>query len=230
MVLPTVTRPSTVPERPSAAQLYWLGYVSASGRVYAQRSTPALVLDIDLRDLEHVNRIGEDFGDSRIHCELCPSSLNGLQGYIRNREFGKFLVQWGVPGAGENGASVAVGLIPSSLLPHFVRGYIEGGHETPPFGGKMTPTILASIRTVALMGSEEFLARLSEALQRYAGVPAGTMTRRNRRCLLTYRGPHARRLMQYAYGDPSPSMPRAAGLLRSTQRRGALRPRDRVPV
>lgn len=203
--------------------MYWLGYVSASGRVYAQRATPALVLDIDPRDLEHVNRLGEDFGDGRIHCELCPSSLNGLQGYIRDREFGKFLVQWGVPGAADD-VSVAVDLIPSSLLPHFVRGYIEGGHETPPFGGKMTPTVLGSVRTVALMGSEEFLTRLSEALKRHAGVPAGTMTRRNGRGLLTYRGLHARRLMHYAYGDPSPSMPRAARLMRSSQRRVAVAP------
>jgi len=213
--------PSTFPDRPSAAQLYWLGYISASGRVYAQRSVPALVLDIDPRDLEHVHRIGEEFVDCRLHWELCRSNMNGLQGYIRDREFGKFLVQWGAPGSGEEDGSVSLTLIPSSLLPHFVRGYLEGGHQTPPFGGRVTPTILASVRTLALMGSEGFLSRLSDALCRYAGLPAGTMTRRPKgRYLLTYRGPHARRLIHYAYRNPSPSMPRAARLLHSLQKRG----------
>lgn len=211
---------STFLERPSAAQLYWLGYISASGRVYAQRSVPALVLDIDPRDLDHVHRIGEEFLDCRLHWELCRSNLNGLQGYIRDREFGKFLVQWGAPGAGEEDGSASIALIPSSLLPHFVRGYLEGGHQTPPFGGRVTPTILASVRTLALIGTEGFLFRLSDALSRYADLPAGTMTRLPKgRYMLTYRGARARRLIHYAYRNPSPSMPRAARLLNSLQKR-----------
>ncbi|HET6780924.1 MAG TPA: hypothetical protein VFH67_02390 [bacterium] len=215
--------PPTVPDRPTAAQLYWLGYISASGRVYAQRSVPALVVDIDPRDLEHVHRIGEEFTDYRLHWELCRSNLNGLQGYIRDREFGKFLAQWGAPGAGEEDGWVSLALIPSSLLPHFVRGYLEGGHQTPPFGGSITPTILTSIRILSLMGPEGFLSQLSDALGRHAGLPAGIMTRRPKgRHMLTYRGTHARRLIHYAYRDPSPSMPRAARLLHSFQKRAKV--------
>lgn len=220
MYLPQVPS-SNGPVQPNGAQLYWLGYIAAAGRLYAQRSTPTLVLDIDPRDIDHVRHLGDEFGEGRIHCELCRSNLNGLQAYIRDREFGKFLLQWGAPGAGVEDGSVPVGSIPSSLLSHFVRGYLEGGHQTPPFGGRITPSLLASVRTVGLIGPEEFLARLSAALRRHAGVRAGPMTRRrNGRRLLTYRGHHARRLIHYAYRHPSPSMPRAARLLRSLQRRG----------
>lgn len=210
-------------EQYSAAQLYWLGYIAAAGRLYSQGPGPTLVLDVDPRDVEHVRQMVEDLGPGRLSCELCRSNQNGLQAYFRDREFGKFLVQWGIPSTSADG-SVPVAFIPGSLLPHFVRGYLEGGHHTPPFGGRMTPSMLASVRRVGLIGPEVFLSRLSTALRRHAGVRAGTMTRRrDGRRLLTYRSHHARRLIEYAYRHPSPSLPRAAKLLRSVQSRAGLK-------
>lgn len=217
----------------STNQIYWLGYIAACGRLYQQGPSPTLVLNVDPRDVTHIHTLTEDLCAGRPTCEFCQSSQNGLQAYIRDRELGQLLAQWGVPGTDPTEGSVPISFIPGSLLSHFVRGYLEGGHLAPPLGQKVSPASLASVRTVALAGPQEFVTTMSAALRRHLGIGAGTTTRRRDGLhTLTYRGRTARRIVQFAYKNATRWLPRATKLLhamhsRPDQRNGSHIPRPR---
>jgi len=208
------------PQLRSATQIYWLGYIAASGQLYQQGPVPTLVLDVDRRDIPHVQTLVEDLCTGRPSCEFCESSQNGLQAYIRDRELGHLLTQWGVPGADPIEGSVPISLIPGSLLSHFLRGYLEGGHETPPFGRKVSPASLAAVRTIAFIGPEDFVTSLNEALRKHVGVSSGTTSaRRDGLRTLVFRGRAAKQIVQFAYRNINRSLPRAAKLVQSIQPR-----------
>lgn len=196
-----------------ATQLYWVGYIAAAGRLFLQGSVPTLVLAVDRRDADHVTTLIEDLCSGHPTCEWCESNHDGLQAYIRDRDLAQMLAEWGTPGADPTEGSVPVALIPGSLLPHFVRGYLEGGRGNPPFGLQRIPSSLAAVRVVALEGPEEFLAGLRTALTKHAGVGAGVIRRRRGGLsVLTYRGTAAKRIVQFAYHNAERSIPRTASL------------------
>ncbi|MDQ7819029.1 MAG: hypothetical protein QN173_03725 [Armatimonadota bacterium] len=180
-------------------QAYWVGYIAAAGRLFPQGPAPTLVLTVDPRDTAHVAALVEDLCAGHPTCEWCRSSRDGLQAYIRDRDLGRMLADWGVPEDPAAG-SVPVGLIPAGLLDHFVRGYLEGGGR-----------LRAGRRPVAsLAGPGRFVAELRRALDRHAGVDGGVVrARADGTWELTYAGPAARRLLQFAYQDPVRSLPRA---------------------
>jgi len=199
-----------------ATQLYWLGFIAAAGRLFLQGAAPTLVLAVDRRDVDHVQTLVEDLCAGHPTCEWCESNQDGLQAYIRDRELAQMLAEWGAPGADPSEGSVPVALIPPSLLPHFVRGYLEGGHRTPPFGRRTIPSSPAAIRIVAMEGPSEFLTGMNAALTRHAGITGGLLRpRRNGLGLLTYRGRAAKLVVQYAYRDAGRSLRRAAPLTKS---------------
>ncbi len=198
-----------------ATQLYWLGYIAAAGRLFLQGAAPTLVLAVDRRDASHVQTLIEDLCAGHPTCEWCESNHDGLQAYIRDRELAQMLAEWGAPGADPSEGSVPVTLIPTVLLPHFVRGYLEGGTRTPPFGRRHVPASPTAVRIVALEGQSAFLTGLNAALAKHAGISGGVVRpKRNGMGLLTYRGRAAKQLAQFAYRDVGRSLPRAAPLHR----------------
>ncbi|TMI73798.1 MAG: hypothetical protein E6H05_09040 [Bacillati bacterium ANGP1] len=196
-----------------ATQLYWVGYIAAAGRLFLQGSVPTLVLTVDRRDTDHVTTMIDDLCTGHPTCEWCESSRDGLQAYVRDRELAQMLAEWGAPGADPSEGSVPVALIPSSLLSHFVRGYLEGGRGMPPFGRRHVPLSHSAVRHIALEGPKEFLAGLNAALSKHAGTSAGDIrARRNGLAILTYRGRAAARIVQFAYRGAERSLPRTASL------------------
>lgn len=208
------------PQLRSATQMYWLGYIAASGTLFQQGPLPTLVLDVDRRDIAHVHTLIEDLCVGRPSCEFCESSQNGLQAYVRDRELGHLLTQWGVPGVDPVEGSVPISLIPGTLFPHFLRGFMEGGHFTPPFGLKVSPASLGTVRTVAFVGPQEFVTALREALRKHLGIGASagkTTARRDKLYAIAYRGAAAKQIVQFAYRNVNRSLPRAAKLMQSIQ-------------
>lgn len=205
-----------------ATQLYWVGYIAAAGHLFLQGSVPTVVLAVDRRDTAHVLTMIEDLCTGHPTCEWCESSRDGLQAYIRDRELAQMLAEWGAPGADPAEGSVPVALIPPSLLPHFVRGYLEGGRGMPPFGRRQVPTSHAAVRHIALKGPAEFLTGLNAAISKHAGVGAGVIQRRrDGLAILTYRSRTAARIVQFAYRDAARSLPRTASLRQGENSVGA---------
>ena len=201
-------------EQGDAILVYWVGFIAACGSVF-DGPNPTLVLDIDTGDLPHVHNLVEDLCEGRPGLESCQSSTRGLQVYIRDRNLGRIMVRWGIPGADRATEAVPVDFIPRALMPHFIRGYIEGGRETPPFGGGRVPGSLKTVRRVVLAGPHAFLTVLRAALppdlRRSGTLPA----RPTGPARLTYDGDSAGDLLRYAYRDATRSLPRAAALQRA---------------
>jgi len=190
-----------------AALLYWVGYVAACGAVY-DGAMPTLVLNVDERDIEHVEALLTDLCEGRPGCEYCQSSTRGLQAYIRDRDLGRLLLRWGIPGD-DRSTSVPISFVPSSLLPHFVRGYLEGARGTPPFGTRSTPSSTGSVGKVVFEGPASFLEALRKVLRPHAEGTGTLLVRRNGEGVLTYTGRSALRVLRFAYRDPARSLPRA---------------------
>jgi len=197
-----------------AALVYWVGYAAACGALY-DGPVPTLVLDVDPRDRAHVDTLLDDLCDGRPACEYCSSSTRGLQAYIRDRDLGRLLVRWGIPGVDRSAGSVPVALIPAPLLSHFVRGYLEGGRRRPPFGLQVTPRSLVEVRKIVLAGPPAFLEALRKALRGHVQSAGTLQAGRRGAASLTYRGAAARRLLRFAYRGAARSLPRAERLRRS---------------
>lgn len=191
-----------------ALLLYWLGYIAAAGSVY-DGSIPTVVIDIDSRDRGHVEMISQDLRGGRSGYEFCQSTTRGLQVYIRDAELGRLFVRWGLPGYDRSAGNVPVGLIPRSLLSHFIRGWLEGAPLTSPFGGGTIPASPAAIDSVAFTGPLSFVEALRKALQPIA-LGMGTLAPAGGgETTLAYQGRAALRVMRFAYRDAARSSPRA---------------------
>lgn len=203
-----------------AALLYWVGYVASCGSVY-DGAIPTVVLDVDPRDRGHVESVLEDLCGGRLGHEYCSSTTRGLQVYIRDRDLGRLLVRWGLPGDDRSAGSVPIALIPTSLLSHFVRGCLEGARRTPPFGMRTTPVSPASVGKVVFTGPESFIAALREAMEpTVLGTGTFRPPTRNGEATLVYEGRAALRVMRFAYRDAARSIPRADRLRRALQTSG----------
>jgi hypothetical protein len=207
-----------------AIQLYWLGYIAAAGRLFEQGATPALVLAVDNRDVDHVRVLIADLCSGHPSCEWCESSVDGLQAYIRDRDLSQMLAEWGTPGADPAEGSVPVELVPRPLLSHFVRGYLEGSRGVPPFGISTSPASLTAVRRVTMTGPAPFITALGTALRQHAGNTAGTIqTRRNGLALLTYRDRAARRIVEFAFRGATRTLARTETIARAVNARPGSR-------
>ena len=200
-------------ERGDATLVYWIGFIAACGSVF-DGPNPTLVLDIDTGDLPHVHTLVDDLCEGRPGLESCQSSTRGLQVYIRDRNLGRLLVRWGIPGADRATEAVPVDFIPHGLVSHFVRGYIEGGPETPPFGGGRVPGSPKTVRRVVMAGPQDFLTALRASLPPDLRRSGNIVARTAGAAKLTYEGEGASELLRFAYRDASKSLPRAAALQR----------------
>lgn len=207
-----------------AIQLYWLGFIAAAGRLFQQGATPALVLTVDGRDVDHVRVLIEDLCAGHPSCEWCESNLDGLQAYIRDRDLAQMLAEWGAPGATLEDGSIPVELVPRRLLSHFVRGYLEGSRGLPPFGGGTSPASVAAVRRVRMSGPAPFITTLRTALRRLAGKDAATLVnRRDGRVVLTYNGRAAQRIVEFAYRGATRTLARTEPIARDVNARRASR-------
>lgn len=200
-------------ERGDGTLVYWIGFIAACGAVF-DGPNPTVVLDIDSADLPHVHTLVEDLCDGRPGLESCQSSTRGLQVYIRDRTLGRQLVRWGIPGTDRATEAVPVDFIPRGLVSHFVRGYIEGGRDTPPFGQGRVPGSLRAVRRVTLAGPQDFLTALRASLPPDLRRDGRISGRGSRAATLTYDGSGSTELLRFAYRDVTRSLPRAAALQR----------------
>lgn len=203
------------PPRNAAAQVYWLGYIAAAGRVFNHGSSRTLLLAIHAKDEGHIQTLVADLVSGHPSVEFADSNLDGRQVYIRDRDLVEALATWGIcdsPGRG----SISLELVPRRLLPDFVRGFLEGARVDPPVrraGARASSP--RGHRPLTLTGHPALLATLSQMLSaicgigQSAGIPWGSegLTR------ITLPPQDALRVMHMAYARPVRSTPRAAALV-----------------
>jgi hypothetical protein len=197
----------------AAVQIYWLGYIAASGRVFGQNNLSTLILAIHPDDVAHIQTLLADLVIGHPRCEFAESSLDGRQAYVRDRSLAEVLLQWGIGTSTEDG-SIPIEFIPSALWPDFVRGYLEGSRRCPPFGGQGTraPRVPGVPRTLTLVGNKPLVEGLSRELQSACGITGGTVAPSGAGGLsqVTFSPSDTTRILQTAYRSPTRTSPRAA--------------------
>lgn len=189
------------------ASMYWLGFITGCGRV-SEGISRTLVLSIDPRDVEHSKVLVHDLIPNHASYEYCMSNHDGQQLYIRDRDLGEAAAQWGLTDV-PRATRCALEYVPTNLLPHFVRGMLEGQLDQPPFGGRDADREpLANMSRVTFQGSRSFTGALQRRLELVAsGKDDGTR--------LVYQGATVSDLLRYAYRSSPRSSPRAAALVRA---------------
>ncbi len=196
---------------PLAIPMYWLGYITASGRASHRSAPHTVVLSLDPGDLEFVQILGRDLLRTHASYEFCHSSHDGHQVYIRERDLGESVLQWGVT-TDPREAALPVDYIPADALPHFLRGLLEGQIRHAPFGGRSRETALPSprLQRVLIPGSPLLLDALRRRLRQSSDKLEGVVEAANGAgAVLTFRGAAVEALLRYAYRDPLRSSPRA---------------------
>ncbi len=197
----------------AAVQVYWLGYIAASGRVFGQNNLSTLILAIHPDDAPHIQTLLADLVIGHPRCEFAESSLDGRQAYVRDRSLAEVLLQWGVGAAAEDG-SIPIEFIPPALWPDFIRGYLEGSRRCPPFGGQGTraPRVPGVPRTLTLVGNRPLVEGLSRELQSACGITGGAVAPSGGGGLsqVTFSPSDTTRILEAAYRSPSRTSPRAA--------------------
>lgn len=213
----------------AAVQVYWLGYIAASGRVFGQNNLSTLILAIHPDDAPHIQTLLSDLVIGHPRCEFAESSLDGRQAYVRDRSLAEVLLQWGIGPTAEDG-SVPIEFIPPALSPDFVRGYLEGSRRVPPFGGAgaRVPRIPGVPRTLTLVGNRPLVEGLSRELRSACGITGGTVAPSGGGALsqVTFSSLDTTRLLKAAYRSPERTSPRAAKFVKKFSRPSGRRPRN----
>jgi hypothetical protein len=190
---------------------YWLGYIAASGRVLGQNNYATLVLAIHPDDTPHIQTLLSDLVVGRTTCEFANSSLSGRQVYVRDRPLAETLMQWGIAATLDE-SCVPLEFVPTPLLPHFVRGYLEGSRLSPPFGGtRREPPSPRTRGALSLVGSAPQIAQLKQALQQACRAYGGVITALEPGGLarVVFPARSGGRILEYAYRRPTRTGPRA---------------------
>lgn len=201
----------------AAVQIYWLGYIAASGRVSGQNNLSTVILAIHPDDAQHVQTLLADLIVGHPRCEFAESSLDGRQAYIRDRSLAEVLLQWGVGTSAEEGA-IPLEFIPPALWPDFVRGYLEGSRRCQPFGdpGQRGARVPGVPRTLTLVGNKPLMEGLCGELLQACGITGGIVKPSGGGGLsqVTFSPADTTRILQAAYRNPERSSPRAAKLVK----------------
>jgi hypothetical protein len=196
----------------AAVQVYWLGYIAASGRVFERNNPATLILAIHPDDAEHILMLLDDLIVGHPRWEFADSSVDGRQAYVRDRGLVDVLIQWGISADLEHD-SLPIEFVPLALIPDFVRGYLEGSRHGQPFGGVRRGTrSIRSVPTLTLVGSRSLIEGLSRVLQSVFGTTAGTISSFGRLGLsqVTFSPQDSAQILEQAYRSPMRTSPRSA--------------------
>lgn len=170
---------------PADVQLYWLGFLMATGYIWGQGRSLTLVVTLGEESREYIETFMADITTDRIYCEFCHSSVVGWQVYLRDQSLCKALFPWGIPSDLHGDDSALIDDLPRQFTIPFVSGYVDGNR----------PFIHSSDRPrhdrFTVHGTPAVLGRINSMVQRYWGVSGGIVTSRQERAELQFSDPEA---------------------------------------
>ncbi len=190
---------------------YILGYLFADGSMYkSERGSYINVTSVDKSTVEKIkvllrseHRVVER-KPRLVHFKHQNRSYKTRTAYslrIGNRALYDDLLGLGM--YPDKSLTVKFPSIPSSVLPHFVRGYFDGDGCVYLERGKglIQRSILKRLSVIFTSGSEDFLTGLREKLEKTLGVSLGKVYNGNRAYRLRYNTRDTIRLFSFMYGD-----------------------------
>jgi hypothetical protein len=162
---------------PADVQLYWVGFLTAAGRISGQGQSIAVVVTLGDRAEKQIARFIQDITDPNVRQEYCHSSLLGWQVYLREPSLCHALILWGIPSDSHGEDPALLDDIPSDLIAPFLAGYLDGDWpaSTFPRSGRLV-----------LHGSPDVLSAINRVLRRCWNISEGKITPQPPRAILRY--------------------------------------------
>jgi hypothetical protein len=170
---------------PADVQMYWVGFLTAAGRIWGQGSSLTLVVTLGEGSREYVEPFIADLVTDHIRCELCHSSAVGWQAYLRDQHLCKALFPWGIPSDLQGDDAALLEDLPREFAVPFIRGYVDGNWPSPQSSHRWSED------GFTLRGTPAILAGINSMVVKYWGVAEGMVTRLQDRAELRFSDPEA---------------------------------------
>jgi hypothetical protein len=152
-------------------QLYWVGFLTAAGRICGQGSSFALIVTLGDRSQKHMDTLLKDIATPQVRHEFCRSSLLGWELYVRDQNLCNILLRWGVPSDLHGNDPAVLEDLSKKYIAAYLRGYLDGN------GASASVTGSASNRLI-FYGTEAVLAAINAMIHRCWQIDSGKVTRR----------------------------------------------------
>lgn len=160
-------------------QVYWVGFLSAAGRICGVGPSSALIVTMGHRAREYTQIFLSDLATPQVRHELCRSSLLGWQLYVRDRYLCEALVRWGISSETHGDDPTVLDDVPTEFIAPFLRGYLDGNWSPP--GVPRSPS-----HRLVLYGTEAALAGINAMIYRGWRIAHGVVTSRPPRAELRF--------------------------------------------
>lgn len=179
-LLNRVSVPAGLP--PANIQVYWVGFLSAAGRICGVGASSALIVTLAHRARQYMQTFMSDLATPQVRYELCRSSLLGWQLYVRDRDLCEVLLRWGIFSEVHGDDPTVLDDLSTEFVAPFLRGYLDGNWTTP--GAPRSPS-----HRLVLYGTEAVLAGINAMIHRGWQIAPGTVTCRLPRAELRFSQP-----------------------------------------
>lgn len=164
---------------PADVQVYWVGFLTAAGRICGQGASAALIVTLGDSPQAYMNVFLTDLATPQARHELCRSSLLGWQLYVRERHLCEALLRWGVPSEVHGDDPAVLDDLLTEFVAPFLRGYLDGNWAP---AGAPRP----SSHRLVFYGTEAVLASINAMVHRCWRVGPGVVTSRPPRAELRF--------------------------------------------
>ena len=170
---------------PADVQVYWLGFLMATGHIWGQGQSLTLVVTLGDKSEEYIETFIADMATDRIYCEFCHSSVVGWQVYLRDQNMCNALFPWGVPSDLHGDDSALLDDLPREFATPFIRGYVDGNRSSSHSLDRLRGD------EFTVHGTPAVLARINSMVRRHWRVSGGIVTSRRGRAELRFSDPEA---------------------------------------
>ena len=175
---------------PADIQVYWVGFLSAAGRICGVGASSALIVTLGDRAQEYMRVFMSDLATPQARYELCRSSLLGWQFYVRERYLCEALLRWGISSEVHGNDSTVLDDLPTKFIAPFLRGYFDGNWTAP-------GVPRSSSHRLVLYGTESVLASINGMIYRRWQIAPGVLTCRSPRAELRFSQQNERLLLDH---------------------------------
>lgn len=181
---------------------YVLGYWWADGCMYLKPCTTAHEVRFASNDREHLETVAQVVG-AKYDIRKVSVTANTYVVSFCSKEMFRDLEALG--GSPHKSRTIGFPPVPSELLPHFVRGVVDGDGTVSWNAGKPIVQIYS--------GSQAFLEALAVAVERGTGIPAPNLSKNRENWYIKWSTMRAKCLVAWLYFDhPGIAMERKAAI------------------
>lgn len=172
----------------SAEMAYVLGYWWADGYMYIKPSTTAHEIEFASNDREHLELIAQTIGTT-YHIRLVAKTSKCYEITYCSKEMYNDLLQLG--GTPRKSRTTLMPIVPFELLPHFIRGFVDGDGTLSWNGDRPIVQIYSA--------SSHLLTAMGSAIEKATGIPAPNIASNRKQFYIKWSTIRAKCLVAWLY-------------------------------